>query len=258
MKSIVVTGTIRGVGRAITKVLLEEGYHVIATDYSMKLLEEMKKEIIGELGISGEKLDLVEFDLRKVDQIEVLVDSIKRCLSGKNPLWGYVNNAAMYFPSSKRSSRLTEIVLDDIYEIVKVNMISAILVSREMLKILREGKAGGSIVFISSVAGKRGSLINPIYGMTKAAVANLAKAIAHEGGGEKITANAISPGAMETQMGLDIYRSKEKLQERISRNLIPRVLDPKEVAQMVKYLLSEDASYITGENLDLSGGSLIK
>jgi NAD(P)-dependent dehydrogenase (short-subunit alcohol dehydrogenase family) len=255
MKSVVVTGTTRGVGRAITKVLLEDGYHVIATDVSMSQLKEMKKELTGELAIPGGRIDLVEFDLRHVDRIGFLVDAIRKCLDGSCPLWGYVNNAAMYFPSSNESSRLTEIALDDIWEVVTVNMISAFLVSREMFRILREGKEGGSIVLISSAAGHKGSVLNPVYGMTKA---NLAKSIAHEGGHENIRANAISPGILETQMGLDIYASQERLDERIGKNLIPRACTPDEVAHLAKYLLSDYAGHMTGANLDLSGGSLIK
>lgn len=258
MKSVVVTGTARGVGKAITKVLLEEGYHLIAIDLSMPDLQGMKKEMANNLGISGERLDLIEFDLREVNHIGSLVDSIKRYLNDSRPLWGYVNNAAMYFPSSKKSSKLLDISLDDMMEILKVNMISAYLISREMFRIMRETGKGGSIVFISSVASKKGSLFNPVYGMTKAAIANLAKSIAHEGGSENIRANAISPGVIETQMGLEIYTSKEKLQERIKKNLIRRSCAPEEVAHLVKYLLSDYAGYITGENLDLSGGSLIR
>lgn len=258
MKSVVVTGAERGVGKAITKVLLEEGYHLIAVSIFMPDLEKMKEEMVKQFGFQNKRIDLIEFDLREVNHIGSLVNSIKKCLNESNPLWGYVNNAAMYFPSSKGSARFSDIVLDDMIEILKVNMISAFMLSREMFQILKEAKKGGSIVFISSVAGKKGSWINPVYGMTKAAVANLAKSIAHEGGSENIRANAISPGVMETQMGLEIYSSKEKLNERIKKNLISRACTPEEVAHLVKYLLSNYAGYMTGENLDLSGGSLIK
>jgi len=258
MKSVVVTGAERGVGKAITKALVEAGYHIIAVSIFMHDLEKMKEEMVNDLGISGERIDLIEFDLREVDEIGSLVEEIKTCIDDSRPLWGYVNNAAIYFPSSKKGSRLLDITLDDMMEILKVNMISAYLLSREMFRMMREIGKGGSIVFISSVAGKKGSLINPVYAMTKAAVANLAKSIAHEGGSENIRANAISPGVIETQMGLEIYTSKEKLDERIKKNLIPRACTPEEVAHLVKYLLSDYAGYITGENLDLSGGSLIK
>jgi len=259
MRSVVVTGAARGVGKAIMKVLLEDGYHVIATDVLKADLEEMKAEMVREHGIPDPRVDLIEFDLREMDRIEFLANSIRSFLSKANsPLWGYVNNAAMFFPSSKGATRLEEIALDDILEILKVNMISAYLLSREMFKILKEGKQGGSIVFISSVAGKKGSLHNPVYGMTKAAIANLAKSIAHEGGSENIRANAVSPGVIETQMGLGIYNSREKLDERIKKNLIARSCTTEEVAHLVKYLLSEHSGYMTGEDLDLSGGTLIK
>jgi NAD(P)-dependent dehydrogenase (short-subunit alcohol dehydrogenase family) len=240
------------------EVLLRDGYHIIAADIAMPHLEQMKEEVVRQLGISDRRMDLVEFDLRNVDRIGSLVDLIRKCLSETNPLWGYVNNAAVYLPSSKASTRLTEINVDDVWEILKVNLLSAFLVSREMFKILKEKKGGGSIVFISSVAGKKGSLLNPVYGMTKAAVANLAKSIAHEGGSEKIRANAISPGMIETRMGSEVYSSKESRDERIKKNLIQRACTPEEVAHLVKYLLSEFSGSMTGEDLDLSGGTLIK
>lgn len=258
MKSVIVTGTTGGVGRAITKVLLQDGYRIIATDVSMPCLEKMKKEVTSDLRIPSGRIGLIDFDLRQVDRIGSFIDSIKECLDERDPLWGYVNNAAIFFPSSKKSSRFTEIVLEDILEIVNVNMISSFLLSREIFKILRTGKRGGSIVFISSVAGRIGSFFSPVYGMTKAAVANLAKAIAQEGGRENIRANAISPGALETKMGLEIFNSKEKFDERVSKNLIPRACTPDEVAHLVNYLLSDYSAFMTGENLDLSGGRLIK
>ena len=257
-KSVVVTGTTRGVGRAIAEVLLEDGYHLIAVDLSMPDLEGMKEEVIRQLGPKGQRIDLVEFDLRQVDRIGFLVESIKKYLSESNPLWGYVNNAAIYVPSSKRSTRLAEVALEDMLEILNVNMISAYLLSREMFKILKEGKRGGSIVFIASLVGKKGSFLNPVYGMTKAAIANLAKSIAQEGGSDKIRANAISPGVIETRMGSEIYPSREKLEERINRNLIRRACAPEEVAHLVKYLLSDYSEQMTGDDLDLSGGSLIR
>jgi 3-oxoacyl-[acyl-carrier protein] reductase len=258
IESILVTGATGGVGNAILEVLLEEGYNIIATDISMDRLVETKKQMIYKLGISDQKIDIIEFDLRRVECIEFFIDSIKKCLNETKHLWGFVNNAAIYLPSSRRSLHLTEIVLEDIIEIVNVNMIAAFLISREVFKILREGKRGGSIIFISSLAGKKGSLLNPIYGMTKAALTNLAKSIAHEGGRENIRANAISPGIIETKMGLEAYPSKDRLEERIKKNLIQRVCTPKEVAYLVKYLLSETSGFMTGADLDLSGGALIK
>ena len=257
MKAVVVTGAERGVGKAIVKCLLEENYHLIAVSISMSDLEKMKKEM-ATIGLSAERIHLIEFDLMNIENIGFLVDSIKNFLHNSMELWGYVNNAAIYFPSSKESTKLLDISMKDIMEILNVNVISAFLTSREMFRIMKEAKKGGSIVFISSVASKNGSVINPVYGMTKAAIANLAKSIAREGGSYNIRANAISPGVLETQMGLEIYSTKEKLRERTEKNLIKRACTPEEVAYLVKYLLSEHAGYITGENLDLSGGSLIK
>lgn len=258
MKSVVVTGAERGVGKAIAKVLLEEGYHLIAVSISMSALETMKQEMIKEHGASAERIDLVEFDLRKVEQIDALSESIKNKLTGSGYLHGFVNNAAMYFPSSGRGSGLLEIELADLMEIMKVNMISAFFLAREMFRLMTQQKRGGSIVFISSVVSQKGSVTNPVYAMTKAGLANLAKTMATQGGGDNIRANAISPGVMETEMGLSLYASKEKLQERMEKNLIKRACTTEEVARLAAYLLSDYSGYMTGQNLDLSGGSLIK
>jgi NAD(P)-dependent dehydrogenase (short-subunit alcohol dehydrogenase family) len=179
-------------------------------------------------------------------------------MNSSNFLWGYVNNAAIYFPSTKESSRLSDIRLNGMMEILEVNMISAFLLSREMFKWMKETRKGGSIVFISSFVNSRGSLINPVYAMTKAAIVNLAKSIASEGGEDNIRCNAISPGVMETQMSSEIYKSEEILRKRIERNLIKRTCTTEEVAHLVKYLLSDYSGYITGENLNISGGMLIK
>jgi NAD(P)-dependent dehydrogenase (short-subunit alcohol dehydrogenase family) len=257
MKSVVLTGAERGVGKAIARVLLEQGYHLIGVSISMSGLEKMKEEMISELKIPETALDLIEFDLGHVDRVGSLVDAIRNCLRD-HTLWGFVNNAATYFPSSGRSSRLLDIEPDDIDEIMNVNLIAAFLLSREMFRIMKEAGRGGSMVLIASVASRKGSVMNPVYAMTKAALANLARCIAAEGGADNIRANAISPGVLETEMGLSIYRTKERLQERMEKNLIKRACKPEEVAHLTAYLLSEQAAYMTGENLDLSGGSLIK
>lgn len=258
MKSVVVTGAERGVGRSVAETLLKAGYRIIAVSISMDALVKMKEEMVSRFGYTGERIALIAHDLRDMDGLDSLVQSIRQCLTAENPLWGYVNNAAIYYPSSRGSTRLMEITPEDMGEILKVNMIAAFILSREMFRILWEGKGGGAMVFISSLASKKGSRMNPVYGMTKAAVANLAKSIASEGGKEKIRANAISPGAIETQMGDDIYSTEEKWEERKKRNVIERACTLDEVACLVKYLLSEEAGYMTGENLDLSGGNLIR
>jgi len=259
MKSVVVTGTERGVGKAIAKVVLEEGYHLIATSLNLSALEVMKQEMVTEHGAKEERIDLIEFNLAEVEQIQGAIQAIRDKLSGSgHHLHGYVNNAGMYFPTSGRSSRLLEIEMDDLLEIMKVNLISAFFLAREMFRLLKEGGQGGSLVFIASVVSQKGSVTNPVYAMTKAGLANLAKTMATEGGADNIRANAISPGVLETQMGLALYASKEKLQERMEKNLIKRACTPEEVARLTAYLLSDYAGYITGQNLDLSGGSLIK
>jgi NAD(P)-dependent dehydrogenase (short-subunit alcohol dehydrogenase family) len=258
MKSVVVTGAERGVGKSIIEVLLEEDYHLIAVSISMSALEIMKQEMIKEHGASEERIDLIEFDLRNAEQIDNLMVLIKNKLAKSVHLHGFVNNAAIYFPTSGRGSGLLEIQLADLMEIVKVNMISAFFLAREMFGLMKRQKCGGSIVFISSVVSKKGSVTNPVYAMTKAGLANLAKTIAIQGGGDNIRANAISPGVMETEMGLALYPNKEKLRERMEKNLIKRPCTTEEVARLAAYLLSGYSGYMTGQNLDLSGGSLIR
>ena len=258
MKSVVVTGAERGVGAAITRVMLEEGYHVVATSYSMDALTAMKQKVAREHGADESRLQLIEFDLRNAERIGELTDAIKQKLAGAPPLHGFVNNAATYFPTSGKSSALLDIELADMMEILNVNLISAFFLAREMFGLIKHGGKGGSLVFIASVAGRKGSVINPVYGMTKAALANLAKTIATQGGADEIRANAISPGVLETEMGFSIYTNQEKLRARMTKNLIKRACTTEEVARLAAYLLSDYSGYITGQNLDLSGGSLIK
>ena len=255
-RAIVVTGTERGLGREISRVLLEEGYHIIAVSISGTEMEKTKKELVGSLQIPMDRLDVIEFDLRNVDKIGRLVEAIKTCLNNQTIyLWGYVNNAAIGEPSSGRSSLLVDMGLKDMMEVLKVNMIAAFLISREMFKLIKKTQKGGAIVLISSISGVKGSPLLPVYAMTKAALANLAKSIAVVGGGkDNIRANAISPGVMLTKMAADIFPTKEKIQERFQKNIIQRACDPAEVAHLVSYLLSDYAGYITGENIEISGG----
>jgi len=258
MKAVVVTGAERGLGKTIIETLVREGYHLIAVSLSMKNLETMKEELIKTSGIPREGIDLIQFDFKHTEDIGNLADSIKKCLKPPIFLWGYVNNAAIFYPSSKESSTLLEITYHDIMEILNINQISAFLLSREMFRIMKDAKKGGSIVYISSSVDKRGSIISPVYAMSKAALVNLAKSISNEGATEKIRANCISPGLMETQMGLEIWSTKEKLHERVERSLTKRACTTAEVAYLVKYLLSEYSECILGENLDISAGMMLK
>jgi len=254
MKAVVVTGAERGLGKAIARTLLEDGYHLIALSLSMAELEKMKQEMVASLGIMEHSIDLIEYDLEDIHNMGSLVGSIHSCLDNTKSLWAYVNNAAVFLPRPGKACSLLEIGLNDTLTIMNVNMVASLFLSREMFRLLKENGNGGAIVFISSTVSIRGSVINPVYAMTKAALVNLVKSMSIEGGPEKIRINAISPGIMETQMGMEVFSTRNRLKERVEKNLIKRACTPEEVSQLVKYLISVKAEYITGQNLVIDGG----
>jgi 2-hydroxycyclohexanecarboxyl-CoA dehydrogenase len=223
-----VTGGGRGIGRSIAETLRDQGARVAAGDLRPPAIE----------GVTG-----VELDVTDEQSVDDAFSRVERQLDGSVDL--LVLNAGIYVvePFEETSLESWQRTLD-------VNLTGAFLCAKRALPAMRE--AGfGRIVAIGSSAGKTGGKKHAAaYGASKAAIMVLAKSIASEYAEHGITANALAPALIDTEM---IAGTRDL----VSMIPVGRLGKPEEVAAVVAYLCSTQAAYITGEVVDVNGGFLI-
>ena len=238
MDLIVVTGASKGLGLAICKRLLEQGYKVVGIARSktdeFKALENNNKE----------KLVYVQYDFNNTKDIHELVKSITK---EHGSIYGLINNAAL-----GHDGVLGTMHESQISELIRVNIEAPIFltkyVSRSMLMKLR-----GRIINISSIIASTGFNGLSVYGATKASLNGFTRSLARELGKAKITVNSIAPGYMETAMTSGLQG--EKLQSIKRRSPLGHLATVEDVAGTVIYLLSDDATNITGTTITVDAGA---
>ncbi|SET08289.1 NAD(P)-dependent dehydrogenase, short-chain alcohol dehydrogenase family [Natronincola peptidivorans] len=236
------SGSPKGIGYAIATTLAKQGATVIIADVSLEGVHNVAKTI----NDAGGKAIGIELDVTNRSSIESMVEITLKTFGRIDIL---VNNAGI-------SQKITveDMTLEDMTKMFNVNMFGLFLCSQAVLKTMKKQKYG-RIVNISSVAGKRGGGIfgGAHYAASKAAVLGFSKNLAREVAQDGITVNSVAPGLINTE----IWKSMpEDLVETII-DAIPmgRPGETEEVAAAVAFLASEESSYITGEEIDINGGS---
>ena len=237
-KTALVTGASRGIGRAIARRLAGDGASVIIHCHQSRASAEA---LAAELG-SG---CVVQADLGSVKETDAMFASL-----GAQKLDILVNNAGIWIgtPLGKTSA-------EDINRILDVNIKSVFLVTQAALPLLNEG---AHIVNISSVAarvGVRGG--RSLYGATKAAIDAFTRNWALELADRKILVNAVAPGYVTTDMTAEHFSDAEVRQRAIERSPLGKLGSAEEVADVVAFLCSHEARWITGQILNVSGGFVI-
>ena len=235
MHSVLVTGGSRGIGLAIARKLVADGYRVFAL--ARKTTDGLDAAIAATpSGI----MNFVPFDLSQLEAIPELVREMK---AEHGPLYGLVNNAAV-----GREGLLSNMHNSEIETLVRLNTLSPILLTKYVLRgMMTAGE--GRIVNLASIIGFTGYSGLSVYGATKASMLGFTRSLAREVGRMDITVNAVAPGFIRTDMTSD-------LKENELVNLIPmrRFGLPEEVADAVGFFASSASSYITGEVLSINGG----
>lgn len=238
MKTVLITGGSRGIGKAMVELFSEKGYSVAFTykksDEEAKLLSERT----GALAIKA--------DNGKSDDILSAVKKVEELFGGVDCL---INNASV-----SSFSLFTDLTLGDWNEMLSVNLTGAFLYSKAVLPYMINKKQG-RIINISSVWGLTGSSCEVHYSTTKAALIGMTKALAKELGPSGITVNAIAPGVINTEMNKKL--SDEDISLLAEQTPLMRIGEPDEIAKAALFLAGEDASFITGEVLNVSGGFVI-
>lgn len=228
MKTVLVTGGVRGIGEAIALAFLKKGYRVCAT-YSK---DETSAKKIATAGVETYRVDVSE-----EKQVEALFEKL-----GDVDI--LVNNAGISL-----IKQIQDVSYEEYSRIMSVNMGGAFLCSREAVKGMID-KKNGLIVNISSVWGEVGGSCESVYSASKAALIGFTKALAKELGWSGIRVNSVSPGVIDTPM--NAHFSKTDMQEIKAEIPMGRLGKGEDVARAVVYL--EENEYVTGVDLPVNGG----
>ena len=235
MRSVFITGGSRGIGRAMVELFSAEGWQVAFTYLRSEAEAKALAEKTGTLAIRADAESESEI-LASVAEAEKAFGSID-CL---------INNAAI-----SGFSLLTDITTEEWNRFLRINLTAPFIYSRAVLpSMIRKQK--GRILNISSMWGLVGASCEVHYSAAKAGLIGFTKALAKEVGPSGITVNAIAPGVIKTDMNRAL--SEEDLSALKEETPIGRLGAPLEVARAALFLCSEDAGFITGEILNLSGG----
>ena len=238
MKNVLVTGGSRGIGRAIVKAFSEKGYKV---EFTYKSSHEEALTLSKETGAFP-----INADSASADAVLSAVKSAEKNLGKIDIL---INNAAV-----SSTNLFTDITLEDWNRELNVNLTSAFLYTKETVPGMISRK-WGRIINISSMWGVVGASCEVCYSTAKAALIGMTKALAKELGPSGITVNAIAPGLIDTDM--NNHLTEEEKNDLIDMTPMSRIGKTCDVAAAVLFLAGDDASFITGDVLNLSGGFVI-
>ncbi len=240
-KNAIITGTSRGIGRATLKLFAQSGVNIWAC---CRNINTEDKELFSNLAEEfGVWIKPVCFDLREEDSINT---SVKNIIKEKKPIDILVNNAAVSYGTALSMMPIAQIKeVFDINYFAQLQMIQ--LVSRVMMR-----QKNGVIVNMGSVSGMEVYPGNLAYGSSKAALMYATKLLAKEYAPFGIRINAVAPGTVHTDM--DSARSEEQLKKVITRTALKRGAAPEEIANVICFLASDAASYMTGSVVVADGG----
>ena len=234
-----VTGASRGIGKAILHALGEEGFTVIGTATSQVGVNAIQEE----LNIAGHAGKALILDVTQDESIKSLLDKIKEEFNAPIIL---VNNAGI-----AKDNLLMRMKNNEWNDVINTNLSSMYRLSKACLRDMIKAKKG-RIVNISSVVGSSGNAGQTNYAAAKAGILGFTKSLAQEVGSRGITVNAISPGFIETDMTDEL--NEEQQNALLSKIPLGRMGNVKDIAGAVKFLVSENAGYITGETIHINGG----
>jgi 3-oxoacyl-[acyl-carrier protein] reductase len=238
-RTALVTGASRGIGKACAEMLSLAGHRVILAARSAEKLRDVANELL----ITGGESFVVELDLANR---EAIVEAVSKATKEFGRIDILVNNAGM-----TKDGLAVRMKPADWDVVLATNLSGAFYVTQQVLPAMMRER-WGRIVNISSVVGEMGNPGQANYVASKAGLIGLTKALAKEVGSRNITVNAIAPGFIETDMTHGL--TPELKQKMIDETPLRRIGSPQDVAAGVKFLVSEEAGFITGHVLDVNGG----
>ena len=234
-KTILVTGASSGIGRAIAIACAQAGARVILNGRNRQKLQFSLE------ALAGEGHEAVQADLTEAEQRTFLVESLPQ-------LDGVVHCAGI---GSRVLCKMLE--EQDVSHVMQANFEAPVLLQAELLREKKIAKEA-SIVFIASAAATMPSVGNAIYSASKAAIIAYAKCLAQELANRKIRVNCISPAMVWTDLAL-VGATEEQLREAEQAYPLKRYAQPEDITGAAIYLLSDAAAWVTGSNIELTGGT---
>lgn len=241
MATALITGSARGIGAAIALRLAKDGYNIALNDISENMFED--NDIVQKIREQGVEAEVFICDVSNYAQVEETVKAVKERFGSIDVL---VNNAGI-----TRDGLMARMSEEQYDMVVAVNQKSVFNMTKFVGNIMMRQRSG-RIVNLASVAGLYGNPGQINYSATKAAIVGMTKTVAKELGSRGVTCNAVAPGFIKTPMTDKL--TDEQRSAMLAQIAMKRYGTVDEIAGVVSFLASEDASYVTGQVIEISGG----
>ncbi|MFB4213950.1 SDR family NAD(P)-dependent oxidoreductase [Shouchella sp. JSM 1781072] len=245
-KHAIVTGGSRGVGKEIALSLAEEGAQVTLTYQGQR---EKADKVVGEIQANGGSAYAVKMDLADSTNIQALFQQATRHVGSVDIL---INNAGVW-----PKGYVKDLTLSDWTDTINKNLTSVFLLSQLFVQHCLQHEKRGKVLNITSQAAFHGATTGHAhYAASKSGILGFARSLAREHASDGITINNLALGIVETDMIRSSLQEKEDYY--LSRIPLGRVAQPKEIADIATFLVSEKANYLTGSTFDATGGMLMR
>ena len=245
-KVMIVTGASRGIGAAVARLAGAKGYDV-AVNYARA--RDRAEAVAADIRKAGQRAVAIQADMGKEDDILRMLETVDDALG---PVSAVVNNAAIDYETP-----IPDMTTEGLREVFDVNVIGLFIMAREVLPRMstKHGGQGGSIVNVGSISARYGGLPSDVpYAASKGAVDSFTKGLAHEYAEHGIRVNCVRPGLVLTDMWEHSIGPEAAIALGKTGSMLKRIGRPEEIATMVLWLCSDEASYVTAAIYDVDGG----
>ena len=241
-KAAMITGATRGIGKQIALTLANEGYNIVL---NYRTENDELKQLKNEIESKNVKCLAVQGDVTNFEDCKQMIESAIKEFGKIDVL---VNNAGI-----TKDMLLARMKEEDFKQVIDVNLVGTFNMTKNVISYMMKAR-NGKIINISSVVGIEGNAGQTNYSASKAGIIGFTKSLAKEVASRNILVNAVAPGFIETNM-TDVL--KQEVKDEIAKNIpLKRMGTPQDVANVVKFLASEDSSYITGQVISVDGGMI--
>ena len=240
--AVIITGASRGIGAAIAEKLADDGYGVVV-NYAADA--DGAESVVSAIRAKGGRAEAVRADVASEDDVTAMFD---RAQQQMGPLTALVNNAGTF----GETKRVVEREADELTRLMQVNVVGPMLCAKHAVQAMStaHGGQGGCIVNIASIAAQAPAWAMGAvpYEATKGALVTFARGLSNEVAAEGIRVNSVSPGVIDTEMAYPVAQEAAELSP------LGRIGRPDEIAETVSWLVSPEASYVTGSDITVAGG----
>ena len=241
-KVAMITGATRGIGKQIALTLANEGYNIVL---NYRTENDELKQLKNEIESKKVKCLTVQGDVTNFEDCKQMIESAIKEFGKIDVL---INNAGI-----TKDMLLARMKEEDFKQVIDVNLVGTFNMTKNVISYMMKARSG-RIINISSVVGIAGNAGQTNYSASKAGIIGFTKSLAKEVASRNILVNAVAPGFIETNM-TDVL--KQEVKDEIAKNIpLKRMGTPQDVANVVKFLASEDSSYITGQVISVDGGMI--